>query len=164
LRRPTGRFSNLWSDGRVHVHFLVRSGQPISLDSRTKPQCPRFFLDFGSGSVSNPGTHQNRGFVRQERPMSEHIVQPRAAPFQEMLEAERLEVQERRQNVEPPLAAAGDDPAPCGLALSGGGIRSASFNLGVLQAFFRAGLLRHVDYLSTVSGGGYIGSYLCALF
>lgn len=45
-----------------------------------------------------------------------------------------------------------------GLAFSGGGIRSAVFNLGVLQALEKAGLMRHVDYLSTVSGGGYIGS------
>jgi hypothetical protein len=45
-----------------------------------------------------------------------------------------------------------------GLAFSGGGIRSAVFNLGVLQALEGAGLMRHVDYLSTVSGGGYIGS------
>ncbi len=52
-----------------------------------------------------------------------------------------------------------------GLALSGGGIRSASFALGVLQALARrdegrTDNLRHVDYLSTVSGGGYIGSSL----
>jgi hypothetical protein len=47
-----------------------------------------------------------------------------------------------------------------GLALSGGGPRSASFNLGVLQAFYRRGLLRFVDYLTTVSGGGYIGAFL----
>lgn len=46
-----------------------------------------------------------------------------------------------------------------GLALSGGGIRSASFNLGLLQVFQKKGLLRWVDYLSTVSGGGFIGSY-----
>ena len=39
---------------------------------------------------------------------------------------------------------------------SGGGIRSAAFNLGVLQALEPGGLLRAVDYLSTVSGGGYI--------
>jgi len=45
-----------------------------------------------------------------------------------------------------------------GLAFSGGGIRSAVFNLGVLQALEKAGLMRQVDYLSTVSGGGYIGS------
>jgi hypothetical protein len=49
-----------------------------------------------------------------------------------------------------------------GLGFSGGGIRSATFSLGVLQAFAKAGLLRHLDYLSTVSGGGYIGSWLSA--
>jgi hypothetical protein len=50
-----------------------------------------------------------------------------------------------------------------GLALSGGGIRSATFNLGVLQALAELKLLQHFDYLSTVSGGGYIGSWLSAL-
>ena len=48
------------------------------------------------------------------------------------------------------------------LCLSGGGIRSASFALGVLQALASYGLLRHFHYLSTVSGGGYIGSWLSA--
>lgn len=47
-----------------------------------------------------------------------------------------------------------------GLALSGGGIRSASFSMGVMQAFAKAGWLKKIDYLSTVSGGGYIGSSL----
>lgn len=46
------------------------------------------------------------------------------------------------------------------LCLSGGGIRSASFCLGVIQALARKGLLRQFDYLSTVSGGGYIGGWL----
>ncbi|HHJ15472.1 MAG TPA: hypothetical protein ENJ80_02125 [Gammaproteobacteria bacterium] len=45
-----------------------------------------------------------------------------------------------------------------GLALSGGGIRSASFSLGVMQALAHNGWLKNFDYLSTVSGGGYIGS------
>jgi predicted acylesterase/phospholipase RssA len=49
-----------------------------------------------------------------------------------------------------------------GLALSGGGIRSATFNLGILQGLARASLLSCFDYLSTVSGGGYIGSWLVA--
>lgn len=49
-----------------------------------------------------------------------------------------------------------------GLAFSGGGIRSATFNLGVVQALARLGLLRRVDYLSSVSGGGYIGGWLHA--
>jgi hypothetical protein len=49
-----------------------------------------------------------------------------------------------------------------GLAFSGGGIRSASYNLGVLQALADLKLLCRIDYLSTVSGGGYIGSWLAA--
>src|SRR3954451_8045490 len=47
-----------------------------------------------------------------------------------------------------------------GLALSGGGVRSASFCLGALQALDKAGVLKNIDYLSTVSGGGYIGTAL----
>lgn len=50
-----------------------------------------------------------------------------------------------------------------GLALSGGGMRSASFNLGVLQALHGSGAIARVDYLSTVSGGGWIGSCWSAL-
>jgi hypothetical protein len=49
-----------------------------------------------------------------------------------------------------------------GLAFSGGGIRSATFNLGVLQALAEFGLLPRIDYLSTVSGGGYIGAWFTA--
>ncbi len=49
-----------------------------------------------------------------------------------------------------------------GLALSGGGIRSATFNLGFLQGLHRMRLLRLFDYLSTVSGGGYVGSFWSA--
>jgi Patatin-like phospholipase len=48
------------------------------------------------------------------------------------------------------------------LCLSGGGIRSATFSLGVLQGLARLSLLKQFDYLSTVSGGGYIGSWLTA--
>jgi 8-oxo-dGTP pyrophosphatase MutT (NUDIX family) len=48
------------------------------------------------------------------------------------------------------------------LCLSGGGIRSAAFSLGVLQALARAGVLQRFHYLSTVSGGGYIGAWLTA--
>ena len=46
------------------------------------------------------------------------------------------------------------------IALSGGGIRSATFNLGFLKALNDKGIFKHADYLSTVSGGGYIGSFV----
>ncbi|KFA87087.1 patatin-like phospholipase family protein [Archangium violaceum] len=50
----------------------------------------------------------------------------------------------------------------CGLALSGGGMRSATFNLGLLQGLHQLGLLEMFDYLATVSGGGYIGGFWTA--
>jgi hypothetical protein len=53
-----------------------------------------------------------------------------------------------------------DHRQPAALCLSGGGIRSATFGLGVLQGLARRGLLEQFHYLSTVSGGGYVGSWL----
>jgi hypothetical protein len=50
-----------------------------------------------------------------------------------------------------------------GVAFSGGGVRAATFNLGLLQGLDKGGILRYCDYLSTVSGGGYIGSCLSSL-
>jgi len=55
------------------------------------------------------------------------------------------------------------DAALIGLALSGGGVRSATFNLGLLQSLAKYKVLQYCDYLSTVSGGGYIGSCLTSL-
>ena len=66
------------------------------------------------------------------------------------------------QSHEPDVIEAAHRARLVGLALSGGGIRSATFNLGVLQAFAELKLLHLFDYLSTVSGGGYIGSWLAA--
>lgn len=51
-----------------------------------------------------------------------------------------------------------------GVGVSGGGIRSATFALGFFQGLAGRGLVRYVDYLSTVSGGGYFGSFLGRLF
>ena len=53
-------------------------------------------------------------------------------------------------------------PKQMALCLSGGGIRSAAFALGVIQTMASQGLLARFHYLSTVSGGGYIGSWLQA--
>lgn len=56
------------------------------------------------------------------------------------------------------------DAPQCGLALSGGGIRSATFSLGLLRGLSSLHLLQRLDYLSTVSGGGYAGAFFCGLF
>jgi hypothetical protein len=60
--------------------------------------------------------------------------------------------------------ADGDAQGKWGLALSGGGIRSATFGLGVIHALAGRKLLGRFDLLSTVSGGGYIGGMLGRLY
>lgn len=54
------------------------------------------------------------------------------------------------------------DHDAAGLAISGGGIRSATFALGVLVALARRNLMPHFDYMSTVSGGGFVGAFITA--
>lgn len=92
-------------------------------------------------------------------------------PFLPVFRAELEELRERREQCLPEdQRLKGDGPAVpstklnlVGLALSGGGIRSASFSLGVVQELARRNLLKYVDYLSTVSGGGYLGACLSSL-
>ncbi|WGO99654.1 patatin-like phospholipase family protein [Saccharophagus degradans] len=91
----------------------------------------------------------------------------------EVLAAEFEEISKRRLNAARADGALPDDreldPKPTikndlvGLACSGGGIRSASFSLGVIQQLICKGLFSKIDYLSTVSGGGYTGSCISAL-
>ena len=112
--------------------------------------------------------------------------------FEEVLKVERKAINERRTENKPAasrIAATSPDrpardadataadadnpdyektrprPVPCdatGLAFSGGGIRSAAVCLGALQALHRHRRIEWIDYLSTVSGGGYIGCCLSA--
>src|SRR5262245_7954601 len=84
--------------------------------------------------------------------------------FEQVLAAERAEIGESRaRRYESENGQVNNDPETyVGLALSGGGIRSATFSLGVLQAMHDLGALRTVDYLSTVSGGGFCGSWWSA--
>lgn len=102
------------------------------------------------------------------------------APF-DYIAAELTRAHERRAAMHV-VRPAGHEHAPWALAFSGGGIRSATYCLGVLQgltlaeapdqpaagvgpeAAVRRSLMRQFDYLSTVSGGGYIGSFFTSLF
>src|SRR4029450_5881182 len=83
-----------------------------------------------------------------------HDVALVAAP-PEMIAGERAYIHQYRCNPSRPKGA-----PLLGLALSGGGIRSPSIALGVMQALAAAGQLKKFDYLSTVAGGGYIGTSL----
>jgi hypothetical protein len=91
-----------------------------------------------------------------------------------VMDAERRAITLRRERIKalPPPPAGHDggktrkrdrsNSSHTGLALSGGGIRSASFGLGVLQGLDVAAGIEGVDYLSTVSGGGFVGCALTA--
>ncbi|HEX8699096.1 MAG TPA: patatin-like phospholipase family protein [Myxococcaceae bacterium] len=101
------------------------------------------------------------------------LTEVKHQPFLKVFQAELEEVQQRRKQCLPQEQWLKEgDEAPgkpstqlnlVGLALSGGGIRSASFSLGVVQELARRNLLKHVDYLSTVSGGGYLGACLSSV-
>jgi hypothetical protein len=93
----------------------------------------------------------------------------KTAEFRQILQSEHAAINQRRLS----NARAGiqqcstDSPGigwpvydTVGLALSGGGIRSAAISLGILQALNDYGVLSRIDYLSTVSGGGFTGSSL----
>ncbi len=85
----------------------------------------------------------------------------------EVFPAELEEIRRRRATLGMSADALEGPPSTSlglvGLAFSGGGIRSATFALGAVQALARHRIFRFVDYLSTVSGGGYIGSCLSSL-
>ncbi len=79
----------------------------------------------------------------------------------------RLGIEEEQRKTKKPLTKVVEsdllDKPPFdmfGLALSGGGIRSATFNLGFVKALNEKGIFKYADYLSTVSGGGYTGGFI----
>jgi hypothetical protein len=82
--------------------------------------------------------------------MSEHHTRN----FQDVIDIEHQHIQASRDRVQMPA------DVYTAFAISGGGIRSASFALGVMQGLVSANILKKMDYLSTSSGGGYIGSAL----
>jgi predicted acylesterase/phospholipase RssA len=99
------------------------------------------------------------------------IAKKKLLDFTQVLTAERAAIEERRAALakRPNARRNRSDCAITGVALSGGGIRSASFGLGALQALDAlagdGGVdsgIEGIDYLSTVSGGGYIGCALTA--
>ena len=107
--------------------------------------------------------------VRQEPGEPDETFRLRVATgYEESRRAEK-----HCQTCDRPLKQILHDMQATAVCLSGGGIRSASFSLGVLEglarfsrgAEWRQGqktVMDSLDYLSTVSGGGYIGSWLMA--
>ncbi|MGH9570864.1 MAG: hypothetical protein ACRD4F_14560, partial [Candidatus Angelobacter sp.] len=123
----------------------------------------RFDAQHGKQEVAELGTLLQGEKARQESSRTMAAAaggeeRSRPAGAQEVLKAERAENERRFRGMD-------RDPREddlVGLCFSGGGIRSATFNLGITTALAKRGYLKQIDYLSTVSGGGYIGSWLTA--
>jgi hypothetical protein len=80
-------------------------------------------------------------------------------PYKEVVlkEKEQLRLRRKKLNME---HGTPDQENWFGIALSGGGIRSATINLGILKTLNKFGILQQADYLSTVSGGGYTHAFV----
>ncbi len=81
--------------------------------------------------------------------------------FKEVIQREKEQLRLRRQKLEQSTGTP-EQENWFGIAMSGGGIRSATINLGFLKTLNKFGILQKADYLSTVSGGGYTHSYVQA--
>jgi len=74
--------------------------------------------------------------------------------LQDILEEELSCIEESRSD----RAEDGDDGVRFSVAFSGGGMRAAAFQAGVLWRLAESNRLKDVEYLTAVSGGGYIAA------
>lgn len=91
-------------------------------------------------------------------------MKPKTCSYEKVIDQEESQLKKRRQKMQSTFGGPLEDfqTTKFGLALSGGGIRSAIINLGILKSLNLYDVLRKADYLSTVSGGGYTGAYVQA--
>ncbi|WP_052392045.1 GMC oxidoreductase [Paraburkholderia bannensis] len=141
----------------VDSHFRVHGVEGLRIvDTSVFPQIPGYFIVTPTFMISEKAA---------DVLLADSPSYPRAV---ESVEARA--VRERRRLARPEWQEpANADPArlpddAVGLALSGGGVRSATFCLGVLQALAKTRRLRDIDFMSSVSGGGYVASFLGKLY
>ena len=127
--------------------------------------------------LPNPGLLEeklNKILWKQRKAYPKQAAKPMGFTFGEIFAEEMREIKRRREQTypggSPRLFTSLDDRIKptvehglVGIGYSGGGIRSASLNLGITQALHKYGVFAHLDYMSTVSGGGYLGSSITTL-
>ena len=132
------------------VRMLTESDNPVSFETMFNSELSSIDACRANkkNDLGNVATADFNAFVKRENDSESDGFQ---------LNDQVPNILDSKQSKDPLKRA--QDMRLTGLAFSGGGIRSATFNLGVLQKLAEKGILEHIDYLSTVSGGGYIGSW-----
>jgi len=126
---------------------------------------PSFFRRSGGASATQPEKPPHEKSLHELR---QELPQRSAKSFEHVLEQEWREIRAARgrrigKEDYPDAETPGGRLTArrlVGLAFSGGGIRSATLNLGILQGLAEFGLLEKAHYVSAVSGGNYISSWL----
>src|SRR5260370_12308850 len=163
--------------------FRGRGGSGLRVvDASIFPEIPGFFIVTNTYMISEKAadtiTEDARNpippdFVSGEKEpedVRERYWQRFIQAYPRKLREREAELVQQRTKSAGITGASSQDPAGLisndyvGLAISGGGIRSATFHLGILQTLARARLISQIDFMSTVSGGGYIGTFLGRLF
>ncbi len=122
-----------------HLNYLL--DQPLE-------EQPAFATFIDAGAIDALGDHDKNTEQRQRRLLLEAAFDGQIRRIRDI----RLDEVFKRVRCHDTAA----------LCLSGGGIRSATFAIGIIRGLAHFGLLSKFDYLSTVSGGGYAGSWLSA--
>jgi choline dehydrogenase-like flavoprotein len=167
----------------VDSRFRVRGVRGLRVvDASIFPEIPGFFIvtntymisekaaDIITADACDPIPRDFVSGAKEPEDVQERYWQRFTQAYpKELREREASLIRERRRNAGISGSSSGTSNGAIsndyvGLAISGGGIRSATFHLGVLQTLARQRLIPQIDFLSTVSGGGYIGAFLGRLF
>lgn len=154
VRRLSGKLNpeDLRREFRVE---LAEARQQLQLISAAL-----YVLATGQTEASWLQEQQPKSLPKQSSIAYDRVLGLSSEDSERIVKEESAEILDRRADVLQTKTSSARPSDLCGLAISGGGIRSATFALGVVQSLARSGILAQVDLLSTVSGGGYTGSLL----
>lgn len=166
MGRPDDPEAVLDSHGRVYGNFSSTGNRTLVgglrvVDASIFPNIPGYFIVVNLYMASE----KLADVVIADREMMQLV--DKRYPI-EMAKAEAAAIDTRRERAGQhgaALTAEGDwESDVTALGLSGGGIRSATLGLGVLQALAKHHWLRKIDVIASVSGGGYIAGFLGRFF
>ena len=161
------KYKDFWETKRLDAESYLKNDQKLLEQLKDKEFSLPFETLFREELIEISAARKSRN--REFRITSKEEDTQKISPLlsseekekrrKEKKEKEEKKLKEEKEKVFDPLAKA-KDMKLIGIALSGGGIRSATFNLGIIQKLASLNVLHRFDYISTVSGGGYIGSWL----